>query len=69
MNSEKKEKSTNTEIVICDFCNRNKGVVQDISEGLSIIICKECDDRMKYETRRYIAECTVCGDECVQCSY
>ena len=57
------------EVAICDFCNNNKGIVQDISDGLSIVICKNCEDRMKYETKKYIAECTVCGSECVQCSY
>lgn len=70
MINEKDERlSVEKEEAICDFCNQEKGVVQDISEDLSIVICKSCEERMKRETSKYIATCTVCGDECVRCSY
>lgn len=62
------EPTANKEVAICDFCNRNEGVVQDISDGLSIVICRSCEQRMKSETKKYVAECTICGDECVRCS-
>ena len=62
-------KHVENDVAICDFCNRNVGIVQDIASNLSIIICKECEKRMKKEADFYKVECNICGDECTRCSY